>query len=94
MNAEPAAEDQPRHVLVVDDDAAARMGVSELVGSGDDVEVTAVGSSEEALAALDEQRFDCIVLDLKLPKMTGFALLDRVKADERHRDVPVIVHTG
>jgi HAMP domain-containing protein/signal transduction histidine kinase/PleD family two-component response regulator len=83
-----------RHVLVVDDDDGARMGVAELVGSGDDVEVTAVGSSEEALAALDEQRFDCIVLDLKLPKMTGFTLLDRVKADERHRDVPVIVHTG
>jgi HAMP domain-containing protein/signal transduction histidine kinase/PleD family two-component response regulator len=83
-----------RRLLVVDDDDAARMGVAELVGAGDDVEVTAVASSEEALAALDEQRFDCIVLDLKLPKMSGFALLDRVKGDERHRDVPVIVHTG
>ncbi|MDX6721514.1 MAG: hypothetical protein QOJ63_3768, partial [Solirubrobacteraceae bacterium] len=39
-------------------------------------------------------RFDCIVLDLKLPKTTGFALLDHIKDDERHREVPVIVHTG
>ncbi len=53
-----------------------------------------MGSSEEALAALGERRFDCIVLDLKLPKMTGFDLLDALKQDERHRDVPVIIHTG
>jgi CheY-like chemotaxis protein len=83
-----------RHLLVVDDDEAERRSISELVGAGDDVEVTAVGSSEEALAALEERRFDCIVLDLKLPKMTGFALLDHLKSDERLRDVPVIIHTG
>ncbi|MDX6721523.1 MAG: hypothetical protein QOJ63_3777, partial [Solirubrobacteraceae bacterium] len=83
-----------RHLLVVDDDEAERMSVSELVGSGEDVEVTAVGSSEEALTALAQRSFDCIVLDLKLPKMTGFALLDHLKEDERHRDVPVIIHTG
>jgi CheY-like chemotaxis protein len=34
------------------------------------------------------------VLDLKLPKASGFALLERVKTDERHHDVPVIIHTG
>ena len=34
------------------------------------------------------------MLDLKLPKMTGFALLDGLKEDPRHRDVPVIIHTG
>jgi HAMP domain-containing protein/signal transduction histidine kinase/DNA-binding response OmpR family regulator len=87
--------DRPvRQLLVVDDDEAERMSVSELVGAGEDVEVTAVGSSEEALAALAQRGFDCIVLDLKLPKMTGFALLDHLKEDERHRDVPVIIHTG
>jgi len=88
--------EQPvRRLLVVDDDEAERMSVSELVGAGEDVEVTAVGSSEEALAELaKEGSFDCIVLDLKLPKMTGFALLDHVKEDERLRDVPVIIHTG
>ncbi|MEA2156509.1 MAG: hypothetical protein QOE11_2649, partial [Solirubrobacteraceae bacterium] len=83
-----------RHLLVVDDDDAERRAIGELVGAGDDVDVTAVGSSEEALAALEQRRFDCIVLDLKLPKMTGFALLDHLKGDERHRDTPVIVHTG
>jgi len=83
-----------RQLLVVDDDEAERLSVSELVGAGEDVEVTAVGSSEEALAALRQHSFDCIVLDLALPKMTGFALLDQLKEDERHREVPVIIHTG
>jgi CheY-like chemotaxis protein len=83
-----------RQLLVVDDDEAERMSITELVGSGDDVEVTAVGSSEEALAAIAARAFDCIVLDLKLPKMTGFAFLDQLKEDERHHDVPVIIHTG
>ncbi len=34
------------------------------------------------------------MLDLKLPRTTGFALLDHIKEDERHREVPVIIHTG
>ncbi len=83
-----------RRLLVVEDDEVQRSSVVALVGTGDDVEVTAVGSSEEALAAMAEVRFDCIVLDLKLPKTTGFALLDHIKEDTRHREVPVIIHTG
>jgi CheY-like chemotaxis protein len=80
---------------VVDDDEAQRRSIVELVGGDGDVEIVAVGSSEEALRALDEEApFDCMVLDLKLPKMTGFDLLERVKADERSRALPVIVYTG
>ncbi len=83
-----------RRLLIVEDDEVQRRSVAELVGAGDDVEVTAVGSSEEALEAMAGARFDCVVLDLKLPRTTGFALLDHIKADDRHREVPVIVHTG
>jgi CheY-like chemotaxis protein len=88
------AERGTRNLLIVEDDEVQRRSVAELVGAGDDVEVTAVGSSEEALEAMAAERFDCIVLDLKLPKTTGFALLDHIQDDERHREVPVIVHTG
>ena len=84
-----------RRLLVVDDDEAQRRSIVELVGGDGDVEIVAVGSSEEALQALDEEPpFDCMVLDLKLPKMTGFDLLERVKSDERSRSMPVIVYTG
>jgi CheY-like chemotaxis protein/HAMP domain-containing protein/putative methionine-R-sulfoxide reductase with GAF domain len=84
-----------RNLLVVDDDEDQRTAIVELVGSGDDVQITAVGSSEEALELLGgDTKFDCMVLDLKLPKMSGFALLEKVKTDERWHSLPVIVYTG
>jgi len=87
------AGQRARRVLVVDDDDVERSSIAALIG-GADVDVSTVGSSEEALACLDESPFDCIVLDLKLPKASGFSLLERVKTDERLRSVPVIIHTG
>jgi CheY-like chemotaxis protein len=83
-----------KNLLVVEDDTAQRDAIVELIGSGEDVRVTAVGSSEEALEALEGTPFDCMVLDLKLPEMTGFALLERLKEDERYAGIPVIVYTG
>jgi CheY-like chemotaxis protein len=83
-----------KRLLVVEDDETQRTAVVDLIGSGEDVEVVAVGSGEEALEALERQRFDCMVLDLKLPEMGGFALLEKLKEDDRHASVPVIVYTG
>jgi HAMP domain-containing protein/CheY-like chemotaxis protein/signal transduction histidine kinase len=84
-----------RNLLVVDDDEDQRTAIIELIGGGEDVQITAVASSEEALELLAEDAcFDCMVLDLKLPKMSGFALLEKVKTDERWHWLPVIVYTG
>jgi signal transduction histidine kinase/CheY-like chemotaxis protein/HAMP domain-containing protein len=83
-----------RRLLVVEDDAVERGAIAELIGGGGDVEIVAVGSSEEALEALEGEPFSCVVLDLKLPKMTGFTLLEKIKTDERFVDVPVVVYTG
>jgi CheY-like chemotaxis protein len=83
-----------RSLLVVEDDDDQRNAIVELVGSGDDVEVTAVGSSDEALQLLSERQFDCMVLDLKLPETSGFRLLEELKQDERNSRLPVIVYTG
>jgi HAMP domain-containing protein/CheY-like chemotaxis protein/signal transduction histidine kinase len=82
-----------RHLLVVEDDETQRSTIIELIGD-DDVQITAVGSSEEALEALDRNEIDCMVLDLKLPKMTGFALLENVRKDERFHNLPIIIYTG
>ena len=83
-----------KRLLVVEDDETQRKAVVDLIGGGEDVEVVAVASGEHALEELERQRYDCMVLDLKLPEMDGFALLEKLKADERHAAVPVIVYTG
>jgi CheY-like chemotaxis protein len=82
-----------RELLVVEDDDAQRMSVVELIGNGD-VRTTAVGTGQEALNRLKEQRFDCMVLDLKLPDMTGFELIEQLQTDSGQTDLPIIVYTG
>ncbi|MCW2961423.1 MAG: Histidine kinase, partial [Thermoleophilia bacterium] len=84
-----------RHVLIVEDNKAERESIVELIASGDDVEATAVASAEKAWKHLKgEQRFDCMVLDLKLPKQSGYGLLEKIRGDETLHDLPIIVYTG
>ena len=82
-----------RSLLVVEDDAAQRTSIVELVGH-DDVDITAVDSAEAALAELERRRFDCMVLDLGLRDMSGFDLLEQVKKDPAKRETPIIIYTG
>jgi hypothetical protein len=82
-----------KRLLVVEDDAAARQSIVELIGDGD-VATTAVGSGEEALSRLQAEHFDCMVLDLGLPDMTGFQLITRVRSEIGLRKLPTIVYTG
>ncbi|HEX8082879.1 MAG TPA: HAMP domain-containing protein [Solirubrobacteraceae bacterium] len=88
--------DRPtRHLLVVEDDETERRAICELVG-GEGVEVTQAGSGDDARAELERRVFDCIVLDLRLggKSTAGFQLLEAIKGDDRHRETPVIIHTG
>jgi len=83
----------PRKLLLVEDDEVQRMSVVELIGNGD-VYTTAVETGQEALSKLANEPFDCMVLDLKLPDMTGFELIDKLQKDLGRRDLPIIVYTG
>jgi CheY-like chemotaxis protein/signal transduction histidine kinase len=86
--------DRPiKRLLVVEDDVVAQQSIVELIGNGD-VQTTTVGSGEEALEALQTGRYDCMVLDLGLPDMTGFQLITRVKSEIGLRKLPTIVYTG
>jgi CheY-like chemotaxis protein/signal transduction histidine kinase/HAMP domain-containing protein len=82
-----------RRLLVVEDDPAEQLSVRELLDHTD-VEITSVGTGAEALAAMHEARFDCVVLDLRLPDMSGFELLAKVQADDDLRRTPIVVFTG
>jgi CheY-like chemotaxis protein/signal transduction histidine kinase/HAMP domain-containing protein len=82
-----------KRLLVVEDDRAQRDGIVDLL-AGDDVETTAVGSGADALQQLQARQFDCMVLDLGLPDMTGFQLVKRVKSEVGLRKLPTVVYTG
>jgi DNA-binding response OmpR family regulator len=82
-----------RRALVVEDDAATRILLARtLQRDGWTVEQAADG--ESALAALHAVPPDLIVLDLMLPVADGFSLLERLRAEPRWAEVPVVVATG
>jgi CheY-like chemotaxis protein len=87
------AEPRRKRLLVVEDNAAERMSIAELLGH-DDIEIVAVETGRDALNTLRRQPCDCVVLDLRLPDMTGFELLELVEAEPALADVPVVVFTG
>jgi hypothetical protein len=82
-----------KKLLIVEDNDVQRDAMVELVGGGD-IGVTAVATGAKALKALQSEKYDCMVLDLGLSDMSGFALLDEVRKDASLHHLPVIVYTG
>ena len=62
--------------------------------SRDGHEVTRAESGQRALEILAVEEFDLVLLDLMMPDLNGFQVLERLKADERLHDVPVIMISG
>jgi CheY-like chemotaxis protein len=86
--------DRPRkRLLIVEDNSAERMSIRELLGH-DDIEINAVGTGAECLEALRDSAADCVVLDLRLPDMSGFDVLKEIGSDPLLSDTPVVVFTG
>jgi CheY-like chemotaxis protein len=80
-------------LLVVEDDETERQGIVELL-THSDIDIIAVGTGGEALHMLMENSMDCCVVDLRLPDMSGFDLLERIQAEPGLRNIPVVVFTG
>jgi CheY-like chemotaxis protein len=77
----------------VEDNPIESTSIVELLAH-DDLEISVAETGEEALNALLDHPFDCCVLDLRLPDMTGFELLEKVRAESVLNNVPIIVFTG
>ena len=86
-------EPRTRELLVVEDDEAEQTSIEALIEGGD-IRITKAGTGGEALQLLRDRKFDCMILDLKLPDTSGFALLNEIQGDPRLRDTPVVVFTG
>jgi CheY-like chemotaxis protein len=82
-----------KRLLVVEDNLAEQMSIAELLGH-DDVEIETATTGRGALDSLRRRSADCVVLDLRLPDMTGFEVLEELGADQALSEVPVVVFTG
>ncbi|MES2466454.1 MAG: HAMP domain-containing protein [Verrucomicrobiota bacterium] len=82
-----------KRLLVVEDNDIERESIVALLEHSD-IEIRTAGNGEDALAIMMDEPFDCVVLDLRLPDMTGFELLAKVQKDPALSEVPIVVFTG
>jgi CheY-like chemotaxis protein/HAMP domain-containing protein len=82
-----------RNLLVVESNETKSQNMVELLRH-DDIKISTAGTGAEAFQMLLDRAFDCCVLDLRLPDMTGLSLLEKMQAEPGLRDLPVVVFTG
>jgi two-component system chemotaxis sensor kinase CheA len=88
----PAAPRAPRVLVVEDSLVAGELQKSILIGAGYEADIAHDGV--EALEMLPQQPWDLVVADVDMPRMDGFELTERLRADERYRTLPVIIVTA
>jgi len=87
-------ERRNKTLLVVEDNEQQRNAIVELIGGEGDVEITPAATGQEALDILKQRHFDCMVLDLGLPDMSGFDFIEQMKNELKIADIPIVVYTG
>jgi CheY-like chemotaxis protein/signal transduction histidine kinase/HAMP domain-containing protein len=87
------SEPRRKRLLVVEDNPVEQLSIRELLGH-DDIEISTAGTGSEALVALREQPYDCAVVDLRLPDMSGLAMLEELRSEGCLSNLPVVVFTG
>ena len=90
---EDLLDDHLRTVLIVEDDENSRKAIEALIG-GEQVAITGAASGAEAARCIRETPYDCVILDLGLPDMSGFELLHKLDEDPAVLMPPIIVYTG
>jgi CheY-like chemotaxis protein/CHASE3 domain sensor protein/putative methionine-R-sulfoxide reductase with GAF domain len=82
-----------KKLLVVEDNRTQSEAIIELVGSSD-VQCVPAYTGSDAYAMLEKDEFDCMIVDLNLPDMSGFDLLEKIKSNRDLNSIPVVVYTG
>jgi CheY-like chemotaxis protein len=86
-------EPHVKRLLVIEDNEIERKSIVELIGH-EDIEIDTASTGSEAMQLMLDRSYDCCVLDLRLPDMNGFELLDKIQTEATLRDVPIVVFTG
>jgi CheY-like chemotaxis protein/HAMP domain-containing protein len=82
-----------RRLLVVEDNSVQHSAIHALFEDSQ-VDVTVCTTGQEALDSLKRESFDCVILDLSLPDMDGFTLLETIHESDAYPNVPVIIYTA
>lgn len=82
-----------KKLLIVEDNEQHNNAIRELIGNGDVISYSAFSGSQ-AHSMMQQEEFDCVIVDLGLPDMSGFDFLDKIKADDKLNTIPVVVYTG
>jgi HAMP domain-containing protein/CheY-like chemotaxis protein/signal transduction histidine kinase len=82
-----------KRLLIIEDNPAEQLSIRELLGY-DDIDVVVAATGSEALKLVAKESFDCAVLDLRLPDMSGFDILERMRDMPSLKELPVVVFTG
>ncbi len=82
-----------KDLLVVEDNVEHAKLISEIIGT-EDVVTTIAPTANDAYNQVLSGKYDCIVLDISLPDMTGLELLSKIRNNEEIPQIPVIVYTG
>lgn len=82
-----------KKLLIIEDNSEQNTAIRELIGNGD-VQCYSAYNGEQAYNILLSDKFDCIILDLGLPDISGFELMDKIKSTETINKIPIIVYTG
>ena len=81
-------------VAIVDDTAEARRLIRRILQSQGDFTIFEASNGKEGLNLIRRELPDLIILDLMMPEMDGFAVMDALKADQKTAEIPVIVATA
>jgi CheY-like chemotaxis protein len=87
------AQSRQRRLLIVEDNELERQSIVELL-KHEGVEIATAGTGAEALEALRNSKFNCVIIDLRLPDISGFELMETIRQNPDLRELPIVVCTG
>jgi HAMP domain-containing protein/signal transduction histidine kinase/CheY-like chemotaxis protein len=82
-----------KHLLLIEADEMQRHSIVDLIGNSD-VSTTAVSSGAAALEAVKSGHFDCVVLDMGLPDISGLELLEQIRREAPNTYLPIVIYVG